>query len=338
MSGEFESQSGLVVPFLDYAWLRPCVENIIAATWNSIDLTLVVEDDGDYNDAVRTLDELGVPIDRIRFSISPIETPWLRDMGPLPARSNSDASVIWYDTENSHFEQAMRPRADALPRALQRGYETLRVPSGLALDGGAILSNGRGLTVVSKSVEQINQEAGFTGRLFTAEIQRITGASQIVSVQPLEEEPTGHIDLFMTFVSADTVVVAEYVNPEHPNARILDENARTLAALTVDGKPLKVVRIPMPESERFVGSEGKYIYSYTNVIFANDVLLVPSWPSQDQAIESEVVATFQNLLPSWTIKLIDCSELRGRGGALHCLTSNLGCNTAIRTGDISESH
>lgn len=59
---------------------------------------------------------------------------------------------------------------------------------------------------------------------------------------------TGHVDMFAKFTAEDTVLVGRYdpaVDPQ--NADILDWNAERLAGLTLaDGRPLRVVRIPMP--------------------------------------------------------------------------------------------
>ena len=63
--------------------------------------------------------------------------------------------------------------------------------------------------------------------------------------------------------------------------------------------------------------------SYTNVIYANGVLLVPRYPESDPASLEQAVATYARLLPGWRVKALDVGELHGLGGALHCISNNI---------------
>ncbi|TWU43637.1 Agmatine deiminase [Rubripirellula tenax] len=188
------------------------------------------------------------------------------------------------------------------------------MPTPLHLEGGTVLSNGKGLTLLSSNVIDSNRGYGFDDRAIDREMRRITGAKTLATFQPLIGEKTGHIDLFMTFTDERTVVVGEYRDTQNPNHRLLNEHAKTLSQLS-GAEKLRVVRIPMPEQM------GQVFRTYTNVIYANGVLLVPSF---SDTMDAEALEIFQNLLPNWRIEFIDCSEISTKGGALHCLVSNLG--------------
>ena len=56
---------------------------------------------------------------------------------------------------------------------------------------------------------------------------------------------------------------------------------------------------------------------------ANGVLLMPSYSDVDPALETRAAAVYQALLPSWTIKRINCDRLVQEGGQLHCISYNL---------------
>ncbi|WP_145218807.1 agmatine deiminase family protein [Planctomycetes bacterium TBK1r] len=176
---------------------------------------------------------------------------------------------------------------------------------------------GQGLTITSEAILHKNQDYGFSSDAITRELQRICGAKKLVVVKSLADEPTAHVDMFLTFVDPVTVVVGQYSDPDDPNAAVLDEVARQLSEMDHQGQRLHVHRVPMPKRG------DNHFRTYTNVVFANGVLLVPSYAGHE-SLESEVRDTYQQLLPNWDIVFIDCSRIIELDGALHCLTANLG--------------
>ncbi len=67
----------------------------------------------------------------------------------------------------------------------------------------------------------------------------------------MKRDGTGHIDMFCKLLPGNTFIVGEYASPSDgasDNYEILNKNAEFLAGLKdLDGKPYKVVRIPMPK-------------------------------------------------------------------------------------------
>ena len=322
MCAEFESQSALMVAWSSYENINQVVSEIILNTWEKLQLVVVVNSEDSYYEVVDFLIANDIPRESIRFSFVDIDSCWLRDLGPIAANDESGNSA-WFDAQIVRKWRRQNVVADGLPSILSNTWNTSRNQSSLFIEGGAILSNGDGLTVCSNSIPLINKRYGFTASAVVNEIERITGANNLCFVEPLKEEPTGHIDMFMTFVSPTEVVMGEFVDKQNPNAAILDSNARKLSSLQVDGHPLKVHRVPIPESSIPWAN-------YTNVVYANGVLLVPSWNGASTKLESKVRTIYQQLLPDWKIVSIDCSELVNAGGALHCLTCNLGTAVPIQ--------
>ena len=62
---------------------------------------------------------------------------------------------------------------------------------------------------------------------------------------------------------------------------------------------------------------------YTNVIFANGVVIVPQFPDVDPKADWEAIELYSSLLPDWEVVGVDCSRLNLRNGALHCITANI---------------
>jgi agmatine/peptidylarginine deiminase len=317
MVGEFEPQSGLVAAWGTLEFNHSAILEIAKAVHNRTQLVIVSDVEESLEEARSALEEAGVPLSSVRFCISDCETPWFRDEGPIVSRS-STGDAIWFDSRLTRDDRIKRTVVDALPRTLRRNWKTRVVDTPIHLEGGMLLSNGKGLTIGAASIVTLNQGYGFSDQTITRELRRITGARKWHFVETLIGELTEHVDMFMTFVNPTTVVVGEYDDPTDPNAALLDETAAQLSKIIFDGKPLKVVRIPMPHYE------APYFPSYTNVIFANGVLLVPSYQGVPAETELRVKEIYEGLLPDWDVQFIDCSRLRNKGGALHCLVSNLG--------------
>ncbi len=137
-------------------------------------------------------------------------------------------------------------------------------------------------------------------------------------LKPLDGEPLGHIDMFLTMAAKNIVLVGS-CDPlvDATNAAILDENAQRMNELKVDDEPMKVVRVPMPSHE-----DGNW-RTYTNVIYANGVVLVPQYPDCDPAADKQALEIYQQTLPGWKVIGIDSSKLIQQRGALHCISLNI---------------
>jgi agmatine/peptidylarginine deiminase len=124
--------------------------------------------------------------------------------------------------------------------------------------------------------------------------------------------------MFATFTAPNVAVVGSYDRTEDPdNSDILNDAARVLAGQKTPHGDMKVVRIPMPPH-----ADGIW-RSYTNVIFANGVLLVPQYPDVSPELDKKALEVYAGLLPDWKIVGIDARTLITKRGALHCVSINV---------------
>ncbi len=193
----------------------------------------------------------------------------------------------------------------------------------LRIEGGNLISNGRGICITTQQVLDANADHADEATV-REWMQECYGAEQAVFLEPLSGEPTGHVDMFATFVSPYTVVVGRFdVESDPINAALLDRNADRLARVTTPDGPLRVVRIPMPPHDEETWR------TYTNVVFANGVLMVPIYPELDPAGRDAALETFSRVLPGWRIIGMNATRLAELGGAMHCITMNLGPLTEL---------
>jgi agmatine/peptidylarginine deiminase len=229
---------------------------------------------------------------------------WVRDYGPRILRHGGGGTSLL----DSRYGGAKDDRG--VSQRMARQLQLPRICRPLYIDGGNVLTNGNGLFI---STEQL-----LTGHAAPEALWSAVGVGQFVVLEPLDGEPTGHVDMFATFPSGDTVVLGRIDPGTDPvNSGILDRNAEALARLVTPEGPLRVVRVPM-------GPRHDGIWrSYTNVVYANGTLLVPVFPEAAPAESSAVLRLYAELLPSWNVVAVPTEKIARLGGGPHCVTCNL---------------
>ena len=315
LPGEFEKQSAILIGSGQLADELPAVfARIALLTRGRVNLIALAQGDEGRRHAQQVLADQHIASPHLHFVNAPHNSMWARDFGPLTVRQHDGHSALvdtWYTS-------ADRMEDDAIPELLAETLTMPIVPASLFLDGGNVLTNGRGLFVATYDLIDRNLQPDRDAELIRLNLGQLFGASEVVFLEPLIGEPTAHVDMFCTFVSADTVVVAS-IDPavDAENARILNHNAARLASMRVGRKRLRVVRVKMPSHDDTVWR------SYTNVVYANGLLMVPIYPEKDAAGSRTALALYKGLLPDWQVEPVDAEALAQLGGALHCITMNM---------------
>jgi agmatine/peptidylarginine deiminase len=261
---------------------------------------------------VEALVAAGVRPDRITFLDYKVGLPWARDAGPLVVKSPRAGYRI---VDSIYFNE----ESDHLPLAVGQefGFPVDEVP--LEVPHGNLLTNGAGFVVTTDRLLLENEWRIPDADNVKAVLSDYYGATQVLILQALASEGTGHADMFVTFPAVDVAVVGQCSAEKFPqDALILDRNAESLKDVDTPMGPMQVVRIPMPSDTKAIRK------SYTNVIYANGVLVVPRIDGEDPAVEQQVVAVYRSVLPGWKIVFIDSTTpFHVHGGGPHCLSMNL---------------
>jgi agmatine/peptidylarginine deiminase len=239
---------------------------------------------------------------------------WVRDYGPTFVRwSNGDVTVLEAD-----YLSADRPNDAMVSKAVAILLNVPLAHVPLTIEGGNLLSNGQGLCLTSTALLDRNYARGYGQQEVSTILSQHYGFYTGLFLARLKNEITGHVDMFATFTAPDVLLVGEYDRAIDPdNARLLDRNAEALRGVQTRRGRLNVLRIPMPNNRDGVWR------TYTNVVYANGRLLVPSYPDQDQELEKKAHAVFAEALPGWQIIPIDCETMIRQRGALRCVTLNI---------------
>lgn len=242
----------------------------------------------------------------------PHDSRWIRDFGPTVVRQGALPLLVDWSYDEG------RPNDDRVPAWLGLSSQTLVEPANLTLEGGNLLSNGQGLCITTTAMFHGNAHRELDEIELCRQLSARVGAREVVVLEALLGEPTGHIDMFATFTAPNRVVVGQFEpQQDEENAAILDRNAERLSELVTPLGRMVVERIPMGRSD-----DGMW-RTYTNCIYANGVLLVPSYQRDEVGRGQRAFDVYQQLLPHWQIIPIDATALIEEGGALHCVALNV---------------
>ncbi len=315
LPGEFERQGTIFLGCGELSVFFPeILADIVEAVRHRVDVAALVNNDEGRKAVSDILTSRGLPDDAVRYVEAAHDTMWVRDYGPLFVRRVDDGRAVVVDAD---YERFSRPNDDNAPQAVASQLRLTAIKAPLSLEGGNLLSNGHGLCITTTTLLDRNRQRGYSEEDVRRLLAEYFGATETLFLEPLSGEPTGHVDMFAVFTDPNTVVVGQYdpfVDPT--NAAILERNAARLAQARGPQGPLRVVRVPMPPRE------GEQWRTYTNVVFANGLLLTPTYNSLDDAEERAAREIYRELLPGWRVTSIDVSDLIANGGALHCISMN----------------
>ncbi len=279
----------------------------------------------------------------LRFHRWPTNRGWVRDSGPIFLVGDEPSSrIIRGDARqrprlaltNWRFNAWAKYRNWSLDNEIpDRATKVLKVPSfhptfmvngkprHVVLEGGSIDVNGRGTMLTTEecllsTVQQRNP--GMSRADLEAVFANYLGVRKVIWLERgiVGDDTHGHIDDIARFVGPATLVSAYEDDPTDANYEALRDNFRRLARATdQSGKPMRVVKLPMPAPVWFRGQ--RLPASYANFYIANRTVLVPVFDDPKDRI---ALSTLAELLPKHTIAPIYCGDLVWGLGTIHCMT------------------
>ena len=267
------------------------------------------------------LERVGVDLSRVRFHRFDYADVWFRDYGPTFVRRKQKpgvAMVRWtFNAWGEKYKDLMRDTR--VPGVLIEALKLKTFEPGIVMEGGSIEVNGAGTVLTT---EQCLLNKNRNPRLSRADIEEklreFLGVEQVLWLKEgiAGDDTDGHIDDIARFVGPRTVVCAVEDDRSDENFEPLAEDFKALSRMKdQDGKPLDVVRLPMPE--RVEGGGRRLPASYANFYIGNGVVLVPVFrcPQDENALK-----ILEPLFPGRRLAPIPCRELVRGLGTLHCIS------------------
>jgi len=311
---------------------------------------VLVTDAAEERRARDVLAKSDVDVSHVRFHRWPSDRVWTRDSGPIFVRRNEPRSK-----KNVASRERVRTAGGfASPVALTkwrfnawakypdwkrdsklpaRVAELLRLASWepsvilhgerhhLVLEGGSIDVNGRGtlLTTEECLLSEVQQRNPGVSRAHLEQaFAEYLGIKKVLWLERgiVGDDTHGHVDDIARFVGPDTVVAALEFNPTDENYEPLHNNFRRLQKMTdQDGRPLRVIALPMPAPVVF--RKQRLPASYANFYIANGLVLVPTFNDPNDRAALNILA---DLFPKRQVVGIYCRDFVWGLGAIHCMT------------------
>jgi agmatine deiminase len=281
--------------------------------------------------ARRLLSQARVDTTAVDFLQVATNRSWLRDTGPVFIRrcNSGPGRMAILDWRFNGWARYSNWRCDdAVPDKIARllGLECWQpkmATSGrrIVLEGGSIDVNGRGTLVTTEECLLSSVQARNPG-LSRSELEEIfrrcLGVSNVLWLGRgiAGDDTHGHVDDVARFVNPTTLVVSVESNRRDSNYEPLRDNRRRLAEATdQDGRPLRVVELPMPQPLFFGGR--RLPASYANFYIANRTVLVPTFNDPNDRL---ALNRLSRLFPDRYVVGIHSVDLAWGFGTLHCLT------------------
>jgi agmatine deiminase len=305
---------------------------------------LLVED-ATAEKRVRTiLQKSGARLSNVDFLRVSTDRGWMRDSGPIcvknpagevafnhfvfngwakyPNHKRDAAAVTKVNQKLKHrlWQPLHQPRGrQSWSSASRRGVNAS--PRRLVLEGGSIDVNGKGTLLTTEEcllskVQERNPD--FTREDYETVFRNYLGITNVIWLKNgiAGDDTHGHVDDLSRFVDAKTVVTIVEEDRDDANYVALRENLAILkSSKDQDGKPFRVVTLPMPAPVYF--DDQRLPASYANFYIANKLVIVPIFTDPNDRV---ALNTLAELFPDRNVVGIPCRDLVLGLGTLHCMT------------------
>lgn len=252
----------------------------------------------------------------LKVEIHPHRTDsvWIRDYGPT---LYVDGKVAWL-FDYVYYDR--RPRDDLEPRSIAHdlGYPLERL--GLLMEGGNLLSNGAGVCLTSDTVLSHNYISEPRSQQIADVSSALAdvGCAKLYVLDSLQDEATGHVDIYMTWASPQDLIVGVYTKEQSPaNHAIMRRNIQKLAG----HKGIRIHELPMPDP--YSKGENTIIRTWINLLFLGDSVIVPTYDEADGSNVQQHALQRISDITGKTVVPINGEQLISERGSIHCLTKTI---------------
>lgn len=268
-------------------------------------------------------------MERITFHECPTNDTWARDHGFITLKDKLDNKArklldFQFNGWGGKFEASLDNKINQSLHAASFVGGEYSDNNDFILEGGSIESDGKGTILTTtcclcaphrnQPLTQIQIEAELKKRLYAQRIiwidhGRLTG-----------DDTDGHIDTLVRIVPNDTLIYVGCDNPQdeqYAELRLMEEQLKTLR--TIEGKPYRLLRLPMPQA-MFYDNE-RLPATYANFIVINNAVIYPTYNQPENDTKAE--ETLKQAFPERELIGIDSSIVVRQHGSLHCCSMQL---------------
>jgi agmatine/peptidylarginine deiminase len=320
--GQWEEIDALIIAWIDYPAIQA---QIVKYAQTECKVYILAND----SNSVKTyLQNNNIPLTtNIKFIKTPYNSIWARDYSANPVYVNDVDSLIYVDWAYNR----PRPKDDTTCRAISAKagialYQTTLDPNKLIHTGGNYMSDGLGTAFSSKLV--LDENPTKTEAQIDTIMKKFMGINRYIKMETLPYDGIHHIDMHMKLIDEQTLLVGEYATGEADGPQIEANINYVMSNFnSYFGTPYKLVRIPQPPDNggQYPDNNGDY-YTYTNAVFVNKTLLVPTFGN---AYDTTALRIWKENLPGYRVVGIPCADIIQLSGAIHCITHSIGVKNPL---------
>lgn len=313
------------------------------ATWVAMTKALVANEKVHiiaYNTTEKTritslLTAANVPLTNVDFKIYQTNDVWVRDNGPIYTRNAAGNLVIQDWGFNGWGGDYAFAKCNPIPTSIATatGMTVVNLNNALTIEGGSYEMDGTGTFLATKTaiLSQANpstptgvksiRNLGKTQLQVEAILTQNLGATKFIWLDgwfSSDDITDAHIDGFAKFVAGNKLVTMNQTDLLYWGASQADIN-KLYAATNANNVAFTKVYLPLTlnDVKKTNGTSLGYKGSYANYYVANNRVLVPNYNDPNDAVANAIIA---GLYPGRTVVGIDCRNLYGNGGMVHCVT------------------
>ena len=297
----------------------------------------------------------------------PNNDTWARDFGPIvlkstqPAESSAgggasaddeeeEKDYLWLDFRfNGWGEKFQAAWDNMIPYKLWALYGFFEDADyedhqDFVLEGGSIEADGRGtLFTTSQCLLAPHRNQPLTKEQIEEQLKRRLRVGRVVWLDYgnlVGDDTDGHIDTIVRCAPDDTLVYVgcdDSADEQYADFHALEEQLKALR--TADGKPYRLLRLPMPDGIYEVEGDKVAVQSsnvaarrsmvqemqgerlpatYANFLVINGAVLVPTYDQPEK--DAEALRVVQQAFPDREMIPIDARTIIRQHGSVHCLT------------------
>jgi agmatine/peptidylarginine deiminase len=264
---------------------------------------------------------------RIIFREIPSNDTWARDHGPVSVYVNGTLCLLDF-TFNGW---GLKFPANYDNRITRRLYESgafspetlYQNMLHLVLEGGSIENDGAGtILTTSKCLLSVNRNEYKSKTEINDYLPMILGARRVLWLDSgylAGDDTDSHIDMLARFCDRETIAYVQCTDETDEHFRELSLMEAELGKFkTLDGKPYRLIPLPMAEAVYFEGE--RLPATYANFLIINGAVLMPVYDSPLDALAGQ---RLQEAFPDREIIGINCLPLIRQHGSLHCVTMQI---------------
>lgn len=325
LPAEWEPQSAVqfTFPHADSDWadlldaVIPCFVACVEAV-SRFEQVLVVAHNRE--EVARYLQHL--PAERVRIVEIPSNDTWARDHGGITIQEDGHWVVLDF-VFNGWGLKFPAFRDNLITGALHREgvFQASLRPGGLALEGGALESDGQGtLLTTSECLLSPNRNPHLSKEQTESYLKDLFGLERILWLDHgylAGDDTDSHIDTLARFCDSDTIAYVQCPDPS-------DEHYQALAAMEQqlqsfrkkDGTPYRLVALPWPDA-CYAEDGHRLPATYANFLIINEAVLVPTY---DVPQDAGALHILTSCFPDREVIGIPCRVLIEQHGSLHCIS------------------